>query len=72
MCDLEKTERIKAVAERINLFKITTAAMMKACEEFVTLTAEVWFFNFFFLENILKIFTKSHWNLIMYLLSNIH
>lgn len=41
MGELEKTERIKAVAERINLFKITTAAMMKACEEFVTLTAEV-------------------------------
>uniref|UniRef100_A0A915PTZ6 Oxysterol-binding protein n=1 Tax=Setaria digitata TaxID=48799 RepID=A0A915PTZ6_9BILA len=40
MNDLEKTERIKAVAERINLFKITTAAMMKACEEFVALTAE--------------------------------
>uniref|UniRef100_A0A0R3RJ87 Oxysterol-binding protein n=1 Tax=Elaeophora elaphi TaxID=1147741 RepID=A0A0R3RJ87_9BILA len=40
MSDLEKTERIKALSERINLFKITTAAMMKACEEFVTLTAE--------------------------------
>uniref|UniRef100_A0A1I8ETP1 Oxysterol-binding protein n=2 Tax=Wuchereria bancrofti TaxID=6293 RepID=A0A1I8ETP1_WUCBA len=40
MSDLEKTGKIKALAERINLFKITTAAMMKACEEFVTLTAE--------------------------------
>ncbi|CAG9538839.1 unnamed protein product [Cercopithifilaria johnstoni] len=40
MSELEKTERIKTVIERINLFKITTAAMMKACEEFVTLTAE--------------------------------
>ncbi|VDN03163.1 unnamed protein product [Thelazia callipaeda] len=36
---LEKTDAVKAVGERINLFKITTAAMMKACEEFVTLTA---------------------------------
>ncbi|VDK75212.1 unnamed protein product [Litomosoides sigmodontis] len=40
MGDLEKTEGIKAVTERINLFKITIAAMMKACEEFVALTAE--------------------------------
>ncbi|KAM3724124.1 Oxysterol-binding protein [Dirofilaria immitis] len=40
MNDLERTEKTKALAERINLFKITTAAMMKACEEFVTLTAE--------------------------------
>ncbi|VDN32146.1 unnamed protein product [Gongylonema pulchrum] len=38
--DLEKTETVKTVSERLNLFKITTAAMMKACEEFVTLTAE--------------------------------
>lgn len=39
--DLEKIDAVKAVTERVNLFKITTAAMIKACEEFVILTAEV-------------------------------
>lgn len=41
MNDLEKTERIEAVAERINLFKIATVAMMKTFEEFVTFAAKV-------------------------------
>lgn len=41
MSDLEKTEVINKVSGRVNLFKVTTASMMRACEEFVTLTAKV-------------------------------
>lgn len=39
--ELEKTDAIRKVGDRVGLFRITISAMMKACEEFVTLTAEV-------------------------------
>lgn len=38
--DIEQGEKRKILSERISLFRITAAAMINACEEFVNLTAK--------------------------------